>query len=111
MMMGTERSMVGVSGGPRASSLMSEIVGSSRCWSGTISYDSVASKHPCWSSFRLGDGGGGSIVTGGMPRSLHGRGAHDPPLFKNIKYTLGISIRSKTTHTRKKTLQDKTRKH
>ena len=28
-------------------------------------------------------------------------GAHDPPLCEKIKDTLGISIRSKTTHTRK----------
>jgi hypothetical protein len=28
-------------------------------------------------------------------------GAHDPPLCEKIKDTLGISIHSKTTHTRK----------
>jgi hypothetical protein len=37
-------------------------------------------------------------------------GARDPPLCENIKDTLGISNHSKTTHTRKNSLQDKTRK-
>jgi hypothetical protein len=68
--MGAERSVVGVSGGPRDSTPRYEIVGSSRCWSGIVSCDPVASKDPCWSSFRLSDGGGGSSVTDGRPRSL-----------------------------------------
>jgi hypothetical protein len=62
MMMGTERSVVGVLGGLRASDPRSEIVGSSRFWSGIVSCDSVASKDPCWSSFHLSGGGGGSNV-------------------------------------------------
>jgi hypothetical protein len=68
--MGAKRSMVGVSGGPRAFALRFEIVGSSRCWLGTVSCDPVASKDPCWSSFRLSGGGGGSSVTGDRPRIL-----------------------------------------
>jgi hypothetical protein len=41
-----------------------------RGWSGVVS-DPIASKDPCWSSFRLSGGGGGSSVTDGRPRSLH----------------------------------------
>jgi hypothetical protein len=41
-----------------------------RGWSGVVSCDPVASKDPCWSSFHLSGGGGGSSVTGGRPRSL-----------------------------------------
>jgi hypothetical protein len=67
MMMGAESSMVEVSGGPRDFSPNSKIVDSSGCWSGTISCDPVASKDPCWSSFRLSGGGGGSSVTGDRP--------------------------------------------
>jgi hypothetical protein len=70
-MMDAERSMVGVSDGPRASAPRSEMVGSSVCWSSTVSCDPVTSKDPCWSSFHLSGGGGGSGVTGGRPRSLH----------------------------------------
>jgi hypothetical protein len=44
-----------------------------RGWSGVIFGDPVASKDPCWSSFRLSGGRGGSSVTGGRPRSLHDR--------------------------------------
>jgi hypothetical protein len=42
-------------------------------WSGVIFGDPVASKEPCWSSFRLSSGRGGSNVTSGRPRSLHDR--------------------------------------
>jgi hypothetical protein len=42
-----------------------------RGWSGVISGDLVTSKDPCWSSFRLSGGGGGSSVISGRPRSLH----------------------------------------
>jgi hypothetical protein len=41
-----------------------------RGWLGVISGDSVDSKDPCWSSFCLSGGGGGSSVTSGRPRSL-----------------------------------------
>lgn len=41
-----------------------------RGWSGVVSCDPVASKDPCWSSFRLSGGGGVSSVTGDKPRSL-----------------------------------------
>jgi hypothetical protein len=70
MMMGVEILVVGVSGGSRASAPRSEIVGSSECLSGTFFYDLVTSKYPCWSSFCLSGGGGGSSVTDGRPRSL-----------------------------------------
>jgi hypothetical protein len=40
-------------------------------WLGVIFGDLVTSKDPCWSSFRLSGGGGGSSVIGGNPRSLH----------------------------------------
>jgi hypothetical protein len=65
--MGAKRSVVEVSGGPRAFAPKSKTVDSSGCWSGTISCDPVASKDPCWSSFRLSGGGGGSSVTGDRP--------------------------------------------
>ena len=67
MMMGAERSVVGVYVGPRSFAPKSKTVVSSGCWSGTISCDPVTSKDPCWSSFRLSSGGGGSSVTGDMP--------------------------------------------
>ena len=70
-MMGAKILVVGVSGGQRDFAPKSNMVVSSRYWSGTISCDPVASKDPCWSSFRLSGGGGGSSVTGGRPRSLH----------------------------------------
>jgi hypothetical protein len=38
-----------------------------------ISGNPVASKDPCWSSFHLNGGRGGSSVTGGSPRSLRDR--------------------------------------
>jgi hypothetical protein len=63
-MLSAKRSVVGVLGGPRDFSLKSKMVVSSGCWSGTISCDPVASKDPCWSSFRRSSGGGGSSVTG-----------------------------------------------
>jgi hypothetical protein len=44
-----------------------------RGWSGVVSYGSVTSKDPCWSSFLLSDGGDGPSVTGGRPKSLRGR--------------------------------------
>jgi hypothetical protein len=62
--------MVGVSGGPRSFSPKSKMVISSGCWSGTIYCDPVASKDPCWSSFHLSGGGGGSSVTIDRPRIL-----------------------------------------
>jgi hypothetical protein len=70
MMMGAERSVVGVLDGPRAFTPNYKMVVSSGCWSGTISCEPIASKDPCWSSFRLSGGGGGSNVTGDRPRSL-----------------------------------------
>jgi hypothetical protein len=73
MIMGAEKSVVGVSSEPRAFAPESKMVVSSRCWLGTISCDPVASKDPCWSSFRLSGGGGGSSVTGDRPRSLRER--------------------------------------
>jgi hypothetical protein len=69
-MMGAGRSVVGVLDGPRFFSPKSKTVVSSGCWLGTISCDPTASKDPCWSSFCLGGGGGGSSVTGDRPRSL-----------------------------------------
>jgi hypothetical protein len=72
-MRGAERSVVGVSTGPKYFAPRSKMVDSSGCWSGTISCDLVASKDPCWSSFRLGGGGGGSSVTGDRTKSLHDR--------------------------------------
>jgi hypothetical protein len=68
--MGVERSVVGVLGGPGLFDPESKMVVSSKCWSGAISCDPVASKDPCWSSFRLNGGGGGSSVTGDRPKSL-----------------------------------------
>jgi hypothetical protein len=73
MMMGAKRSMVGVLDGPRASTPRSKMVGSSGCWLGTVFCDLVTSKDPCWSSFRLSGGGGGSSVTSGRPRNLRDR--------------------------------------
>ena len=70
-MMGVKRLVVGVSDGPRDFTPKSKMVVSSESWSGTISCDPMASKDPCWSSFRLSGGGGGSSVTGDRPRSLH----------------------------------------
>jgi hypothetical protein len=70
MMMGTERLVVGVSDGPRAFTPRSKLVVSFICWSGIVSCDSVTSKDPCWYSFRLSGGGGGSSVTGGKPRII-----------------------------------------
>jgi hypothetical protein len=72
-MMGVERSVVGVSGGPRSFAPKYKMVISSECWLGTISCDPVASKDPCWSSFCLSGGGGGSNVTDDRPRILHDR--------------------------------------
>jgi hypothetical protein len=45
---------------------------------GTKVYNPVASKDPCWSSFRLNGGGGGSNVTGGRPRGLHDKRSSGP---------------------------------
>ena len=70
MMVGVKRSMVEVSTRPKSYAPRSKTVDSYGCWSGTISCDPVTSKDPCWSSFRLSGGGGGSSVTGGRPRSL-----------------------------------------
>jgi hypothetical protein len=57
-------SMVGLSTKPRLA------VDSSGSFSGSMVCNPVASKDPCWSSFRLNGGGGGSSITGGRPRSL-----------------------------------------
>jgi hypothetical protein len=70
MMMDVKISVAGVSDGPRYFAPKSKMVTSSRCWSSIISCDPVASKDPCWSSFRLSGGRGGSSVTGDRPRSL-----------------------------------------
>jgi hypothetical protein len=70
MMMGAEISVVGVLDGPRDFSPNSKTVVSSGCWSGTISYDLVTSKDPCWSSFFLSGGEGGFSVTGDRPKIL-----------------------------------------
>jgi hypothetical protein len=72
-MMGAEISMVEVSTRPKACAPSSKMVDSYGGWSGTISCDPVASKDPCWSSFRLSGGGGGYSVTGGRPISLRDR--------------------------------------
>ena len=63
-MVGVERLVVKVSTRPKAFNPRSKMVDSSGCWSGTIACDLVASKDPCWSSFRLSGGRGGSSVTG-----------------------------------------------
>jgi hypothetical protein len=71
--------MAGISGFPEEETGFSSITicfkgakkSFNRGWSGVIYGDLVASKYPCWSSFRLSGGGGGSSVTSGMPRSLH----------------------------------------
>jgi hypothetical protein len=62
MMLGAKILVVEVLVGPRAFALKSKTVNSSGCWSGTISCDPVASKDPCWSSFHLSGGRGGSSV-------------------------------------------------
>jgi hypothetical protein len=67
MMVGDKILVVEVSGGTRACTPKSKTVDSSGFWLGTISCDLVASKDPCWSSFRLSGGGGGSSVTGDRP--------------------------------------------
>jgi hypothetical protein len=99
MMMGVKISVVGVLDGTRASTLRSEMVGSSGIeisslggWSGTVSYDPVASKYPCWSSFHLSGGRRvrGQPVAG--PKSFTTGGTLDPSLCENIKDTLGKSI-------------------
>jgi hypothetical protein len=69
-MRGAKISVFGVLGGPRDFSPKSKLVVSSGCWSRTISCDLIASKDPCWSSFRLSGGGGGSNVTGDRPKIL-----------------------------------------
>jgi hypothetical protein len=73
MMMGVEISMVQVSDGPRAFAPRSKMVISFDCWSGTVSCDPITSKDPCWSSFLLSGGGGGSSVIGDRPKILHDR--------------------------------------
>jgi hypothetical protein len=71
--MGSERSVVRDSDGPRDFAPNSKTVVSSECWSGIVSYDPVASKDPCWSSFLLNGGGGGSSVTSDRPRRFRDR--------------------------------------
>ena len=70
MMVGAEISVVEVSTRPKSYTPRSKIVDSSGCWSGIISCDPVASKDPCWSSFCLSGGSGGSSVTGDRPISV-----------------------------------------
>jgi hypothetical protein len=65
-----KRSVVGVSTRPRDVASRSKMVDSFGGWSGTMVCNPVASKDPCWSSFHLNGGGGGSSVTGGRTRSL-----------------------------------------
>jgi hypothetical protein len=48
-------------------------VDSSESCSSSMVCNPVASKDPCWSSFCLNGGGGGSSITGGRPKSLHDR--------------------------------------
>jgi hypothetical protein len=67
MMVGVKRSVMEVSGGPRACTSKFKTIYSSGCWSGTTLCDPVASKDPCWSSFLLSGGEGGSSVTGDRP--------------------------------------------
>jgi hypothetical protein len=62
--------MVGVSTEPREVASGSKMVDSSGSCSSTKVCNRVTSKDPCWSSFCLNGGGGGSSVTGGRPRSL-----------------------------------------
>jgi hypothetical protein len=78
MMMGTDRSVIRGLYRQRASTPRSEMVGSSEIKfspledeSDTISCNLITSKDPSWSSFHLSGGGGGSISTGGRPKSLH----------------------------------------
>jgi hypothetical protein len=66
-MVGDEISLVEVSTRTKSFTPRSNMVDSSGCWLGTISCDPVASKDPCWSSFRLSGGEGGSSITGGRP--------------------------------------------
>jgi hypothetical protein len=75
--MGTDRSVIGGLYRPTAYALSSEMIGSSgiECSPlgdelGTVSYNPVASKDPCWSIFCLSDGRGGSRSIGGRPKSL-----------------------------------------
>jgi hypothetical protein len=70
MMVGAKRSVVGVSTRPKYFTPRSKMVDSYGCWSGTISYDPIASKDPYWYSFFLSGGRGGSSVTIDRPRSL-----------------------------------------
>ena len=72
-MKGAKKSIVGVSTGPRAFAPRSKMVDSYGYWLGTMPGDLVASKDPCWSSFHLNGGGGGSSVTGGRLSSLRDR--------------------------------------
>jgi hypothetical protein len=60
-------SVVGVSTEPRL------VIDSSRSCSGTMVCNPVASKDPCWSSFCLNGGGGGSSITGDRPKRLRDR--------------------------------------
>jgi hypothetical protein len=49
------------------------VIDSSGSCLGSMVCNPVASKDPCWSSFRLNGGGGGSSITGGRPKSLRDR--------------------------------------
>jgi hypothetical protein len=68
-MVGAERSMVEVSTRPKYFTPRSKTIDSYGCWSGTISCDPAASKDPCWSSFHLSGGEGGSSVTSGQTKN------------------------------------------
>jgi hypothetical protein len=70
MMKGAKKLVFGVSNRPRVFASRSKTVDSSECCLGTIACNLVASKDPCWSSFCLNGGGGGSSITGGRPRIL-----------------------------------------
>jgi hypothetical protein len=65
-----------------------KMVDSSGGCSGTMVCNSVASKDPCWSSFYLNGGGGGSSVIDAGQESFVTSGAWDLPLCENIQDTL-----------------------
>jgi hypothetical protein len=64
-------SVVRVSMEPREATSRFKMIYSFEICLGRKVCNSVASKDPCWSSFCLNGGGGGSSVTDGRTRSLH----------------------------------------